>query len=488
MLDRREFLKAAGLAALSPTACVTHPVKSPGSWVNDIHSQLNRTWVTSVLTPRTGDELRQIVRSSPSLAMAGGRHAMGGQQFAADTPLIDIRQMNRVLSFDPERGIVEIEPGIQWPELVAYLVGAQRDRARQWGIAQKQTGADRLTLAGSLSANAHGRGLTMKPIIGDVESIRLIDASGREIECSRTSNSELFSLAIGGYGLFGVMSAIRLRLVPRRKVQRVVEVQNVDTVMAAFESRIAEGYLYGDFQFAIDERSPNFLRSGVFSCYRPVADDTPMPEKQGELAPEDWMKLLYLTHADRDAVYQQYVGYYLSSSGQLYWSDEHQLSYYPDDYHLTIDKLTGATIRGTEMITELYVPRPRLAEFMAAAADELKRREVPVIYGTVRLIERDDESFLPWARQRYACVIFNLHTEHSPAGTERAASAFRALIDLALARSGNYFLTYHRWARRDQVEAGYPQFAEFLRLKERYDPGKKFQSEWYRHYEAMFAS
>jgi FAD/FMN-containing dehydrogenase len=488
MLDRREFLKAAGLAALSPTACVTQPVATAGSWVNDIHSQLNRTWVTSVLTPRSSDELQRIVRSSRGVAMAGGRHAMGGQQFASNTPLIDIRQMNRVLSFDSERGIVEVEPGIQWPELISHLISAQRGQTSQWGIAQKQTGADRLTLAGSLAANAHGRGLKMKPIAADVESFRLIDVSGREIECSRSVNPELFSLAIGGYGLFGVISAIRLRLAPRRKVQRIVEVQNVDTVMAAFESRIADGYLYGDFQFAIDERSPDFLRSGVFSCYRPVPADTPMPEKQGELAPEDWMKLLYLTHADRDAVYKQYVGYYLSSSGQLYWSDEHQLSYYPDDYHLTIDKLTGATARGTEMITELYVPRPRLADFMAAAAEELKRRGVPVIYGTVRLIERDDDSFLPWAKQRYACVIFNLHTEHSPAGTESAANAFRALIDLALARSGSYFLTYHRWARRDQVEAAYPQFAEFLRLKRRYDPGEKFQSEWYRHYKAIFAS
>jgi hypothetical protein len=28
---------------------------------------------------------------------------------------------------------------------------------------------------------------------------------------------------------------------------------------------------------------------------------------------------------------------------------------------------------------------------------------------------------------------------------------------------------------------------EFLRLKRRYDPQDRFQSEWYRHYRAMFA-
>lgn len=489
MLNRRAFLKAAGLTALAPTSCITRPVVRPGTVVNDVHSALNPTVVSSIVTPRSAEELQAIIRGSGgAVAISGGRHAMGGQQFAGRAPLIDIRRMNRVLSFDRARGIVEAESGIQWPELVAWLIGEQRGQARQWGIAQKQTGADRLTLGGSLAANVHGRGLQMTPIAGDVESFVLIDPRGEAIECSRTKNRDLFSLAIGGYGLFGAIAFVRLKLVPRRKVQRVVEVQTIDGVMSAFESRIADGYLYGDFQFSIDDKSPKFLAEGVFSCYRPVADDTPVPEKQSELAPEDWMKLLYLAHADRNAVYDQYVGYYLRSSGQVYWSDEHQLSYYPDDYHLSIDRMAGAAVRGSEMISELYVPRPELASFMRAAADELRRRAVPVIYGTVRLIERDEETFLAWAKQRYACVIFNLHTVHTNEGKDRAAEAFRALIDLALARGGSYFLTYHRWARREQVETAYPQFAQFLRRKREFDPAERFQSEWYRHYRAMFSA
>jgi hypothetical protein len=218
-----------------------------------------------------------------------------------------------------------------------------------------------------------------------------------------------------------------------------------------------------------------------------VPGDTPMPDAQAELRPEDWMRLLYLAHADKEEAYRRYVGYYLSTTGQVYWSDEHQLSFYPDDYHRALDPLLQ-TARATEMITELYVPRTRLAELMAAAAEELRKRRESVVYGTVRLIERDDDTFLPWAKQSYACVIFNLHVEHGPQGEARAADAFRALIDLALTRDGNFFLTYHRWTRRDQIEAGYPRFAEFLREKRRVDPRSRFTSDWHRHYERMFAS
>jgi hypothetical protein len=125
---------------------------------------------------------------------------------------------------------------------------------------------------------------------------------------------------------------------------------------------------------------------------------------------------------------------------------------------------------------------------MAGAAKELRPRGVPVIYGTIRLIERDTESFLAWAREDFACVIFNLHTEHSAGGIERPAGAFCALIDLALACGGSYFLTYHHWARRDQVEAAHPGFTAFLRHKEACDPDRRFQSEWWRHYRMMFAT
>ena len=110
-----------------------------------------------------------------------------------------------------------------------------------------------------------------------------------------------------------------------------------------------------------------------------------------------------------------------------------------------------------------------------------------VIYGTVRLIEKDDETFLAWAREPYACVIFNLHVEHAPPAIDAAAGAFRDLIDLGIAHGGSYYLTYHRWASREQVERCYPQMREFLSLKRRYDPDERFQSSWYRHYRSMFA-
>src|SRR5205823_2453553 len=145
------------------------------------------------------------------------RHSMGGQQFGTDSVCIDTRLLDRIISFDRERGLIEAEAGIQWPDLIRAYLEAQREMKEHWGIAQKQTGADTFTLGGSLASNVHGRGLVMKPLISNVEAFTIVNGDGKIVRCSRSENEELFRLAIGGYGLFGLISSVRLRLVPRRK-------------------------------------------------------------------------------------------------------------------------------------------------------------------------------------------------------------------------------------------------------------------------------
>jgi FAD/FMN-containing dehydrogenase len=495
MFTRREFLAVmahggAGLALL-PAGCSTVIRPQAGVLVNDVYSQLNPTRVARVVPVDSLAAIQSALgaarREGRTVSVAGGRHAMGGQQFGADTVLLDTRPMNRVLDLDSTRGMVDVEAGVQWPDLVNALLALQAGDAKPWGIIQKQTGADRLTIGGALGANIHGRGLKLRPMIGDVESFDLVDAEGQVLTCSRTENSDLFRLAVGGYGNFGVIARVRLRLMPRTKLERVVEVIDVEDLMPALDRRIADGFLYGDCQFSIDATSDTFLKAGVFSCYRPLPADAEMPDVEKELAPKDWRELYYLAHADTKTAFDRYSSYYLTTSGQRYWSDTHQLSVYIDDYHVDVDRRLGSRAKGTEMITEVYVPRAQLAAFLATLRDDFRSHGVQVIYGTIRLIEPDKESFLAWASEAWACIVMNLHVTHTPDGLARAEANFRRIIARAVERGGKYFLTYHRWATREQVEACYPQLAEFLTLKQRYDPGELFQSDWYRHYRAMFA-
>lgn len=486
-----------GLVAAAMVACrpdsdpATPPGPASSVTLNDVHSRLNETSVREVATPTTTEELAEVVkraaREGLSISISGGRHAMGGQQFAADALHVDMSAFNRIVALDRARGVVTVQAGIQWPALIDGLKAMQPDDPAPWSIVQKQTGADNLSIGGGLSANIHGRGLTLPPFVSDIEGFRLMRADAAETAVSRDANPDLFRLAVGGYGLFGVVTTVDVRLQRRFRIRRDVEVIDVARLATRLSERITSGARYGDFQFKTDDAAADFMTTGVFATYTPVPIDTPMPDEQRVLAQSDWNNLFVLAHLDKARAFTSYRDYYLGTTGQVYWSDTHQLSYY-GDFEAALMKASPSYPPGSLMITEVYVPRARLADMMTTLASDFRTNGTNLVYGTVRLIERDSDTALPWARQDYACIVMNLRVTHTPEGLAKAQREFQLVIDRALERGGSFFLTYHRWARKDQVLAAYPGFVDFLRMKRRHDPDERFQSEWYRHYKAMFAS
>lgn len=463
--------------------------------LNDVHSQLNSTTVAHVERPATLVELQAIVSRASAqrerLSIAGGRHAMGGQQFARGSTHIDMTALDRTLDVDPFRGLLRIEAGADWPKIIAASHAMKTGHDGTWGIRQKQTGVDAVSLGGSISANAHGRGLLMQPMGDDIENLTLVNAQGELLVCSREQNAELFSLAIGGYGLFGVIYSATLRLSSRQRVKRVVDIIDLDDAMNAVFRRAEEGCLYGDFQFVIDAQDEGFLRRGVFACYKPCDPAGTESSTTSDLSPDTWLKLLKLAHDDKRTAFRLCSQHYLSTDGNVYWSDTMQLSTYIPSYADFLEGSRGnevaSAVKETLVIGEHYVPRDQLLVFMQRARKILRQFGTEVIYGTIRAIMRDTVSYLPWARGDFACVIFNLRTPHTAAGFQRTADTFRALIDASNSLGGSFFLTYHRYASAAQIETAYPRFREWLHLKKRYDPGEVFASDWYAHYRDVFA-
>ena len=80
MLNRRDFLKVAGLIALAPHTSCTQMAKREGILVNDIQSQLNPTRVDRVVAVDSLDAVRRTIKSAgregKAVSIAGGRHAI----------------------------------------------------------------------------------------------------------------------------------------------------------------------------------------------------------------------------------------------------------------------------------------------------------------------------------------------------------------------------------------------------------------------------
>lgn len=457
--------------------------------VNDRQSRLNATSVAEVFRVTDAGDVRAALASAAErglpVSTCGGRHAMGGQQFVTGGMLLDTEGMNRVTAFDPAAGTVTAEAGIFWPRLMAELKRLQAGAGRPWVINQKQTGVDAVSLGGSLSANAHGRGLRLPPMVADVEAFELIDAEGTLHRVSRTENAELFGLAIGGYGLFGVIMSVTLRLVRRRVVRRVVEAIAVGDLIAKMNRRIADGHLYGDCQYATYLDDAPEEHPGILSSYAPVAEDAEpaAPDLEApSLSAEDWADLIRLARTDKRRAFAQYTAYYLKSSGRIYGSDTHQLSPVFDGYRTA----TADVAQGTEMITEVYADADAVMPLLAANRRDFRDGGVDMTYGTIRFIEPDTETFLPWATRRRVCVVVNLHVKHTPAGRAAARDQFRRILDRTVEHGGSFYLTYHRWFKRRHLDAAYPQMADFLRQKRAYDPAGRFRSDFYTHLRSLY--
>ena len=109
-------------APTTSTSVLAEP-QSVGVVVNDVHSRLNRTVVDRVVTVRSTADARSAILdaavANKPVCVSGGRHAMGGQQFAHGGVLLDTQAYRGVRQFDRDRGLIEVESGLQWPELIA---------------------------------------------------------------------------------------------------------------------------------------------------------------------------------------------------------------------------------------------------------------------------------------------------------------------------------------------------------------------------------
>jgi len=158
---------------------------------------------------REVEPLRAVLREARQrrlkVSISGSRHSQGGHTYTAGGVVLDMRGFNRVRAVDPTAMTVTVESGASWDEV-------QRAIAPHRLAIKVMQSSNIFTVGGTLSANAHGRDIDVTQVVEVVESFRLLLADGSVVDVSRDRNPELFSLVIGGYGLYGVILDVTLRV------------------------------------------------------------------------------------------------------------------------------------------------------------------------------------------------------------------------------------------------------------------------------------
>lgn len=120
--------------------------------------------------------------------------------------VLDMREMNQILEWDPASGMVRCEAGVTLEQLW------QRVEPDGWWP-PVVSGTMKTTLGGCLSTNIHGKNnFQVGPIGEHVLEFTALLPTGALIACTPKKNADLFYAMISGLGMLGVFTSVTLKM------------------------------------------------------------------------------------------------------------------------------------------------------------------------------------------------------------------------------------------------------------------------------------
>lgn len=121
-----------------------------------------------------------------------------------------------LISLDRLQGVISTNPAALeatiWAGTKIHQLG---EPLRQAGLAMANMGdIDRQSLAGAISTGTHGTGRGLGSISTQVVGLRLLTAGGQFVDCSAQQEPELFKAGQVSLGALGIITQVRLRLMP----------------------------------------------------------------------------------------------------------------------------------------------------------------------------------------------------------------------------------------------------------------------------------
>jgi len=468
----RRAVLASGLATAA--TCVAAPGSTQQRIILNDASRLDPTPVMKHWQPKTEPkdafierlrtELNEAASARRPVAVGAARHSMGGQSLPRDG--IAMTLDGRSLVANTTTGTYRIEAGARWADVIRALdpIG--------FSPAIMQSNND-FGVAATFCVNAHGWPVPHSPFGSTVRSLRLVLADGALVDCSRTENGELFSLAMGGYGLFGIVVDLDIEMVRNVLLEPKVEVMPGDDFGDRFIKAIGTD---GSIRMAYGRLSvarKGFFDEAVLVTYRPAA------EQPDRLPPAPSSNLM--TTVSRE-IYRAQVG--SETAKRVRWFAESRANPAISAGIATrntllnepVSNLANSDQRRTDILHEYFIPPPRFGEFLAACREIIPPARAEFLNVTLRFVASDETSTLAYAPSTRIAAVMSFSQEISPEGEVDMIETTERLIDRVIALGGSFYLPYRLHARRDQVEAVYPKVAQFVERKRFYDPKLLFRN------------
>jgi FAD/FMN-containing dehydrogenase len=476
---RRQLMQGGALVALN-AALPDVADAAPRIVLNDA-SQLSPTPVFTHWISRNGEQakvierLRQELKSAAAagrpVAVSAARHSMGGQSLPRDGTAITLDSL-RVEPNTKEKTYL-VDGGVRWQQVIAAL-----DKIH-FSPAVMQSNND-FGIGATFSVNAHGWPVPYGPFGSTVRSLRLMLADGTIVTCSRTENDELFKLAMGGYGLVGIILDLEVDMVPNVALQPTYEVMPAKTFATRFIDAVRNApptlMAYGRLNVSRNE----LFDEALLVTYRPT--DTPV-----ETLPPAGAGGGMFSFLSRE-VYRAQTG--SESIKRTRWFFETVVQPMSGSGIATRNTLINEPVSNlrsrdtgrTDILHEYFVPPARFGDFIDACKDIIPTSVPEFLNVTLRYVGPDKGSVLSFAPEERIAAVMSFSQKFTPEAEAEMIRMTESLIDRVTAIGGTFYLPYRLHARRDQVAAAYPNVARFVERKRHYDPRLLFRNAMWQGY------
>lgn len=438
--------------------------------VNDI-TRLNPVIVSRVEAPTSIEELQQVIRKADRpISIGGGRFSMGGQTASLDSIHVDMRKLNRVLEFSPERKTILVEAGIRWCDIQKTI------DPHNLSIKIMQTYAN-FTVGGSLSVNVHGRYIGLGPVILSVKSIEVMLANGEIEYAAPHHNAELFYGCIGCYNALGVIIRAELGLDDNVLVKRHHRKMKAIEYKGFFSSNIRENK---DVVFHnADIYPPEYRRVRSVSWIK----TTDKPTVKTRLMPlsESYPVERYFIWSFSETPFGKWRREFMIEPLAYLFKKVHWRNY--EAGYDVAELEPRSREKSTYVLQEYFVPVGRIDAFVSQMAEIFIRYNVNTLNVSIRHAHADPGSLLAWAREEVFAFVVYYKQGTDDCARNTVATWTRELIDAATSQGGCYYLPYQPHATAKQFHAAYPDAVKLFELKKRLDPDHRFSNTlWDKYY------
>jgi len=141
-----------------------------------------------------------------SILPYGAGRSYGDSCLNDGNTLLRARDLDRLIAFDGEAGILRCEAGVLLSEIIDFAL------PRGWFL-PVTPGTKFVTLGGAIANDVHGKNHHRDGTLGHhVPRFELLRSDGSRRTCSPTENADLYAATIGGLGLTGLITWAEVRL------------------------------------------------------------------------------------------------------------------------------------------------------------------------------------------------------------------------------------------------------------------------------------